>query len=199
MKRILALALLAIVFSPSVASATKFAILLGEPPKSDAEPASINNPLYEPGGTSGTNPLHETELISVNPIDAWPGTPANLVLALGDSLPGDLPAAPAGALVFEVSLFDAASGQAIHQLSHELSIWFTTDSKPGTQYSFGTLSEATGEWQPMAVIAKDSGGLLCGKTDHLSYFYIAPVPEPSTWALAALGLASLAFAGRRRR
>lgn len=199
MKRILALALLLLVVSPSLASATQFAILLGERPDPDDEPASINNPLYEDKGNSGQNPLHETKSIHVNLLDAWPGAPATLSLAIGDSLPGDLPTAPAGALVFEVSLDDAATGDAIHELPDELSIWFDIDSPPGTKYAFGTLNEAAGVWEQMAVIAKDENGQLCGKTDHLSYFYIAPVPEPSTWLLAAMGAAGLAIAARRRQ
>jgi hypothetical protein len=199
MKRILALALAVLVVMQSSASATNFAILFGERPKDDDPPATIKNPLFQGSGNSGDNPLFEAASISVNPIDVWPGIPATLEMALGDSLPGDLPAAPARALVFEVSLYDAATGDAIHQLPDELSLWIQMSSPPDAKYAFGTLNEASGVWEQMAVLAQDENGQLCGKTTHLSYFYIAPVPEPGTWVLAVLGAAGVAFAARRRK
>lgn len=199
MTRILALTLVLLVSAASPAWATNFAVLLGEPPPSGAEPAAIENPLAKPSAWPPNQPIYETLLISVDPLDAWPGKPAVLKLAAGDSLPGNLPAAPAQALVFEVSLFDAFTGDPIHQLPDPLNIWFATTVAPGTKFAFGTLNEGSGIWEQISLITADENGTFCGTTTHLSYFYLAPVPEPSTWALATLGVLFVALTARRKK
>jgi hypothetical protein len=195
-RAVLLVSLAALLLFPNLARATKFAILLGDPPQPDAPPAEVKNPLYEGSGQSGTNPMYETKSLRVNLLDAWPGEPATLQLALGDDLPSDLPALPLGALAFEVSLIDAG-GLPIHQLPDPLQIFFDIDAPTGALFEFGTLNEADGTWQAMETLARRSDGLYCGTTDHLSYFYIAPVPEPSSWLLGLLA-ASGCWLLRRR-
>jgi hypothetical protein len=195
-RAVLLVSLAALFLFPNLAQATKFAILLGEPPQPDAPPASIKNPLYEDSGHSGTNPMHEARSLHVNLVDAWPGEPATLQLALDDDLPSDLPALPQGALAFEVSLIDAG-GLPIHHLPDPLQIFFDVDAPAGALFEFGTLNEADGTWQAIETMARRDDGLWCGTTDHLSYFYIAPVPEPSSWLLGSLAACGCWWLRRR--
>lgn len=184
----------------SISHATKYTVLLPSPP-SPQEPAAVaGNPLYQGSGTNGTNPLHKARALVLNPTELWQGAPATLEVLFNDSLPGDLPPAPKGALVFGVSLFDQASGNAIHQLRAPvtLAVEFDTAVDPNN-YIFSSLNESTGAWGEFQKGKPKQGndGLVCGTTDHFSFFYIAEVPEPSTLTLAlAAGVVGIV---RRRR
>lgn len=188
------------VVAANISHATKFTVLLSSPP-SPQEPAAVaGNPLYQGSGTNGTNPLHKARALVLDPTELWQGAPATLEVLFNDSLPGDLPPAPKGALVFGVSLFDQATGNAIHQLQAPvtLAVEFGTAVNP-SNYVFSSLNESTGVWGEFQKGKPKQGstGSVCGTTDHFSFFYIAAVPEPSTLTLALA--AGVLGAVRRRR
>lgn len=202
------LAVVLFALSAPLGSATTVEFFLHNRPSLEeyTDVMAMENPLARETEWREDLVLETTQSVGVDPLDAWPGFPAMLKLALGESLPSNLPPAPVGSLVFEVSLFelsliDGSVGDAIHQLPDPLTIWFTTTSPLGTRYAFGTLNESTGEWEQLAVIEKDKNGQLCGDTPHLSYFYLgpAPVPEPSTWVLVTIGASGLVAIRRWRK
>jgi hypothetical protein len=180
----------------NVSHATKFAVLL----ETSTEPACVvGNPLYTGSGTSGENPLHGVTALTLYPAELWQGAPATLEVLLHESLPGDLPPAPKGALVFGISLTDQATGNAIHQLLKPVTLAVKFDGAVNpNNYVFSSLNEATGVWGEFQKgKANRDARIVCGTTDHFSYFYIAAVPEPSTLALATLAGGLALAAGRR--
>lgn len=183
----------------NISHATKFAVLL----ETSTEPACVvGNPLYTGSGASGENPLYGASALTLYPTELWQGAPATLEVLFNDSLPGDLPPAPKGALVFGVSLTDQASGSAIHQLLNPVTLAVKFDAAVNpNNYVFSSLNEATGVWGEFQKgKANRDARIVCGTTNHLSYFYItAAVPEPSTFALATLTGGLALAAGRRER
>ncbi|BBO36088.1 PEP-CTERM sorting domain-containing protein [Lacipirellula parvula] len=193
-----ALALMVALASVNVSHATKFAVLLGSP---QGSAVIAPNPLYT-SNEPEVNPLfhHDVFGLGFDPTELWQGAPATLEVLFTDSLPGDLPPAPKGALVFGVSLFDQASGNAIHQLRAPvtLAVEFDRPADPSS-FVFSSLNESTGVWGEFQKGKPKQGstGSVCGTTDHFSFFYIAAVPEPSTWTLA-LAAGALGVVRRRR-
>ena len=197
---VVSLALAASLAIAEAAHATKFAVLLSSP----NEPACVaGNPLFQGSGNNGVNPLNEARSLVLNPGELWQGAPATLEVLFNDSLPGDLPPAPKGALVFGVSLTDQASGDAIHQLLNPITLAVEFDEAVNpANFIFSSLDETTGVWGEFQKGKPKSGNnnQVCGITNHFSYFYIAAaIPEPSTFALATLAGGSALAMGRRRK
>lgn len=176
----------------TAASATEFAVLIH---RFSDPPIVVKNPLYQGGSLGGVNPLS----LSVDPAEVWQGTDENFTVRMDTDLPPNLPAAPSGAFVFEADLSDMTTGAAIHQLANPVTITFDMGKPvdPG-QYQFGFLDAATNTWMTAAPPTQTGNNNLCGTTNHLSEFYLAPVPEPSTCAIALLAAGALASARPRR-
>ncbi len=195
-----AAALLGVLFCATSARATNFAILLGSSPPDPNEQIVVKNPLYQGSGNQGENPLYEPRSLAFLPSELWLGQPAWLEVTMDRDLPSGLPSAPQGAFVFTASLTDAASGQAIHQFDHPISIYFDMGPLTPDAWVMGHLNEQTGQWESeAAAVTKKGDNLYCGTTDHFSVFYLAPVPEPSTWVLGCMAAAGAGCLVRRRR
>lgn len=193
---IAALALMVAMTIANVSHATKFAILLESP----QQPIALaSNPLYDSDDVVHNPLFHDVRGLALDPKELWQGAPARLEVLFTDSLPSDLPQAPANALVFGVLLFDQATGNPIHQLRAPvtLAVEFDRAIDP-SQFVFSSLDESTGVWGEFqkGKPKQGSSNLVCGTTDHFSYFYITPVPEPSTLPLVVVASAACFF-GRR--
>jgi hypothetical protein len=185
------------------ASATEFAILLSRHPDAGDAQEVVKNPLYMPNPNTNENPLASMRSFVFDPNEIWAAggnQPVTFRFDLGDSLPSDLPPLPPNAIPFSIELLDS-NNVAIHQLSAPLSIYGDFDSGVTGQLEFGYLesSSGTAAWTVIGTkMVVANSDLLCGTTNHLSTFYLAPVPEPSTLVLGAIGLGLLA-AHRLRR
>jgi hypothetical protein len=187
-----ALALMVALTSVNASHATKFAVLLGSP---QGSAVIAPNPLYT-SNEPEVNPLfhHDVLGLGFDPTELWQGAPATLEVLFTDSLPGDLPPVPKGALVFGVSLVDQATGNAIHQLRAPvtLAVEFDRAADP-SNFVFSSLNESTGVWGEFQKGKPKQGSTssVCGTTNHFSFFYIAAVPEPSTLSLGLLATTGL--------
>jgi len=193
------LGLLASLVVAAAAHATTFSVLLGDPQDPEIVCA---NPLYQGSGASGDNPLFEGKNLRLSPGELWPGAPATVEVLFNDSLPNNLPAVQKGALVFGVSLIDQATGNAIHQLNSPVTLTIEFDhAVKAENYVFSALHDGDVAWgrKMMGNPKIGEASMVCGTTDHFSFFYIAAVPEPSMFALAIPATAAALAARRRRR
>ncbi len=175
---------------------------------------TIVNPAYEESGNNGEMPSRIVidGLYEAIPQSLFAQTGVTSLTITFDAEPliSVVPQTPS-TFVFELSLaFDDPSATAVHQLAQPVGLgfeyaaghWPTPLPSPAL---LGYLDETRNppEWVAEGSLsrcgpASSGGDLLCGTTDHLSYFSVLPVPEPGTGLLTMLGLTGLG-AGRRRR
>lgn len=135
----------------------------------------------------------------------WIIRPTRLTIDFDPVLPQGSKALPNKSWCFAVKLTDEATGQELTRFpGSPLTIGFNTplNDADAAKHCLGYLNEASNppKWECQdAALKKDSGGYLCGTTDHLTIFTLAEtsvVPEPAS--ISVIAFTTIAMLKRKR-
>ena len=179
------------------ARATAFSILLGG--QDDRTECDVPaDPTAPPDSVRPTR-------MSVSGTAVWIIRPMRLTIDFDPVLPQGSKAPSQKSWCFAIKLTDEVSGQEMTQFpGSPLTIGFNTpfSDAEATKYCLGYLDETRNppEWKCQdSALKKDSGGYLCGTTDHFTIFTLAEtavVPEPAS--VSVIAFATIALLNRKR-